>query len=42
VSRFYVQQQAWSEQPLPPVLTEVGVQVAGEPEVFQVHELQKR
>jgi hypothetical protein len=33
--------RAFSERMLP-VLNEVGVQIAGEPEVFQVHELQKR
>ena len=34
--------RAWSEQQLLPVLNEVGVQAAGQPEVFEVHELQKR
>ena len=33
--------RAFSERILP-VLNDVGVQIAGEPEVFQVHELQKR
>jgi hypothetical protein len=35
------QWRAFRDQMLP-VLTDVGVQMAGEPEVFQVHELQKR
>ena len=33
--------RAFAEQ-LMPVLKEVGVQVAGEPEVFEVHELERR
>jgi hypothetical protein len=33
--------RAFSER-LMPVLNEVGIQVAGEPEVFEVQELQKR
>jgi hypothetical protein len=33
--------RAFSERLLP-VLTDVGVQIGGEPEVFEVHELQKR
>ncbi len=34
------QQKTFGEQILP-VLNEVGVQVAGEPEVFEVHELEQ-
>jgi len=33
--------RAFSEQ-LKPALSEAGVEVAGEPEIFEVHELQKR
>ena len=35
------QHRAFGEQMLP-VLDEVGVQVAGEPEVFEVHQLEQR
>ena len=36
------QMRAFAEQELMPALKEVGVGLGGEPEIFEVHELEKR
>jgi hypothetical protein len=44
VSEIWDSEEQWRafSDRMMPVLNEVGVQIADEPEVFQVHELQKR
>ncbi|HWH92386.1 MAG TPA: hypothetical protein VNT03_00880 [Baekduia sp.] len=44
VSEIWDSEEKWRtfRDKLVPVLQEVGVQMGGDPEVFQVHELQKR
>jgi hypothetical protein len=45
VSEIWDSEEQWRafiNERLMPVVQEVGVQMAGEPEVFEVHELEKR
>jgi hypothetical protein len=44
VSEIWDSEEDWRAfgERLMPVLNEVGIQMAGEPEVFEVHELEKR